>query len=313
MESSGMRVRGAAIALLVALLWSGAFAGNIAIYWGQNGPDETEASLAETCASGNFEIVIVSYLLINGTSNPDLPELDVVNHPIEELNDDIKSCQSSGKKVFLSLYGAVASAKHAQNLSSYLWDNFLGGNSGSGPLGDVVLDGIDFGVYEGSIEHWDDLAGAISNLSTSSEKVYLSAAPQCPYPDAWLDKALQTGLFDYVWIQFFNNPTCEYANNDASKLVNSWITWISSSINTIQTEGFYLGLPAASEYVYSGGYIEPDTLISDVLPEIKAFSKYGGVTLWTKYWDQQTNYSSSIKDSVIMKSSSIDVPTLASV
>ncbi|GLJ21003.1 hypothetical protein SUGI_0383880 [Cryptomeria japonica] len=288
---------------------SDAPAADIGIYWGQN---TEEASLGETCASGNFKIVVVSYLLINGTINAETPELNLAGHPTNSLNADIKSCQSSGVKVFMSLDGAVANAEHAQGLASYLWENFLEGNSGSGPVGDAVLDGIDFGDYEASTEHWDDLVTAISNLSTSSSKVYLSAAPQCPYPDRWLDKALQTGLFDYVWIQFFNNPTCEYAENDTSKLVSSWNEGIDS-VQTLQTRGFFLGLPAAPGYVYSGGYIEPNILTSDVLPQIKPSSKYGGVMLWTKYWDEKTNYSSSIKLDIIMKPSPVDVPTLASV
>ncbi|GLJ20983.1 hypothetical protein SUGI_0383510 [Cryptomeria japonica] len=289
-----VRVRVASIALVVALLWSGASAsaGGITIYWGQI---TDEASLAQTCASGNFEIVIVSYLLINGTINSETPELNLADHPTNSLNVDIKSCQSSGVKVFLSLDGAVANADHAQYLSSYLWDNFLGGNSGSGPVGDAIVDGIDFGIYEATTQHWDDLALAISNLSTSSKKVYLSAAPQCPYPDAWLGTALKTGLFDYVWIQFFNNIQCEYVT-DATDLLSSWNEWTNSnSVHTVQTRGFYLGLAAVPGFTGTGGYIEPDKLISEVLPQIKASSKYGGVTLWTKYWDEQTNYSSSIK------------------
>ncbi|GLJ21001.1 hypothetical protein SUGI_0383840 [Cryptomeria japonica] len=134
---------------------------------------------------------------------------------------------------------------------------------------------------ESTMVHWDDLAKAVSKLSTNSKKVYLSAAPQCPYPNASLGDALQTGLFDYVWIQFYNNPPCQYVNEDTSNLVNSWNHW-TTSVPTAQTRSFYLGLPTAPPATGSG-YIEPHILIEKVLPKIKPSSKYGGVMLWSKY------------------------------
>ncbi|CAL4974622.1 unnamed protein product [Urochloa decumbens] len=67
---------------------------------------------------------------------------------------DIESCQSRGVKVLLSIGGSrgnygLSSAADAQGLATYLWDNFLGGESSSRPLGDAVLDGIDLAVQSG--------------------------------------------------------------------------------------------------------------------------------------------------------------------
>lgn len=41
--------------------------------------------------------------------------------------------------------------------------------------------------------------------------MYLRAAPQSPFPDYYSGMALHTGLFDYVWVQFYNNPPCQYS------------------------------------------------------------------------------------------------------
>ncbi|GLJ20982.1 hypothetical protein SUGI_0383500 [Cryptomeria japonica] len=152
MESHQMRE--VAIAMVVALLWSRASAsvGNISIYWGQN---SNEASLANTCASGNFEIVMLAFL--NKFGDGQTSVLNLAGHcdpPLggcKSLSADIQSCQSRGIKVFLSLGGAVGnhtitSAKDAENVASYLWDNFLGGQSDSRPIGDAILDGIDFDI-----------------------------------------------------------------------------------------------------------------------------------------------------------------------
>lgn len=168
-----------------------------------------------------------------------------------------------------------------------MWDNFLGGQSNSRPLGDAVLDGIDFDIEGGTSQHWDELAKALSNFS-KQKKVYLTAAPQCPFPDAWLGGALGTGLFDYVWVQFYNNPPCQYSGN-ADNLKNSWNQWTSNLSGSAQ---LFLGLPAAPEAAGSG-YIPPDVLKSEVLPSIKTSPKYGGVMLWSRQYDK--DYSSAIK------------------
>lgn len=151
------------------------------------------------------------------------------------------------------------------------------------------MDGIDFDIEGGTTQYWDELARALAGHSQQG-KVYLSAAPQCPFPDTWLKSALETGLFDYVWVQFYNNPPCQYSGN-ADNLKSYWNQWTSS----IQAEQIFLGLPASPEAAGSG-YIPPDVLNSEVLPAIKGTPKYGGVMLWSKYYDQ--GYSSAIKPNV---------------
>jgi len=56
-------------------------------------------------------------------------------------------------------------------------------------------------------------------------------------------------------------------------------------------------LPAAPDAAGSG-FIPVGDLTSQVLPTIKGSAKYGGVMLWSKYYDDQTGYSSSIKSHV---------------
>ncbi|GLJ20988.1 hypothetical protein SUGI_0383590 [Cryptomeria japonica] len=104
-----------------------------------------------------------------------------------------------------------------RNVTTYLWNNYLGGQSDSRPLGDAILHGIDFDI-EATTDLWDHLAKALSALSTPSKKVYLSAAPQCPYLDIHLGKALQTGPFYYVWIQFYYNIDLSYFVNSEDNI-----------------------------------------------------------------------------------------------
>ncbi|KAK0582214.1 hypothetical protein LWI29_022917 [Acer saccharum] len=285
----------ALLCLVIAALISNSNAGVISVYWGQNG---NEGTLADACATGNYGIVNLAFLVTFGNGQTPLLNLaghcDQASNTCTTLSNDIKACQSQGIKVMLSLGGAsgsysLSSADNAREVATYLWNNFLGGQSDSRPLGDAVLDGIDFDIEVGSNQHWDELARALSEFS-QQKKVYLSAAPQCPFPDAMLGGALGTGLFDYVWVQFYNNPGCQYSGN-ADNLKSSWNQWTSS----LSSGQVFLGLPAAPEAA-GGGFIQPDALASEVLPTIKNSPNYGGVMLWSRQYDQ--SYSSTIKPNV---------------
>ncbi|KAB5524206.1 hypothetical protein DKX38_021955 [Salix brachista] len=265
----------------------------IAIYWGQDGG---EGSLADTCNTGNFQFVNVAFLSSFG--NGQTPVLNLAGHcdpgsgTCTVFSDQIKSCQSQGIKVLLSIGGgagsySLSSADDAAQVATYIWNNFLGGQSSSRPLGDAILDGVDFDIEAGSGQFWDDLARALKGFN---QQLHLAAAPQCPFPDANLDTAIQTGLFDYVWVQFYNNPQCQYSG-DAVNLLNAWNQWI-----TVPNSQVFLGLPAASEAAPSGGFIPANDLITKVLPSIKSSPKYGGVMLWSKRFDN--GYSDAIKGSV---------------
>ncbi|GAB4858897.1 Acidic endochitinase se2 [Ancistrocladus abbreviatus] len=154
---------------------------------------------------------------------------------------------------------------------------------------DAILNGRDFDIESGTGQYWDVLAKALSGYSSTARKVHVSAAPQCKFPDANLSGAISTGLFHYVWIQFYNNY-CEYANGSADQLLSSWNQWI-----TVDAKQVFLGIPAATGAAGSG-YISPDVLIAQVLPTIKQSSKYGGVMLWNRYFD--CGYSAAIKSDV---------------
>ncbi|XP_038726383.1 hevamine-A-like [Tripterygium wilfordii] len=287
------------VALALTILFVGSNAGGIAIYWGQNG---NEGTLAETCATGNYEYAILAFLSSFG--NGQTPMINLAGHcdPYSNgctgLSSNISSCQAKGIKVLLSIGGgagsySLASSEDARQVATYLWNNFLGGQSSSRPLGPAVLDGIDFDIESGTDQYWGDLARYLSGYSKKGKKVYLTAAPQCPFPDASIGNALKTGLFDYVWVQFYNNPPCQYNSGDASSFEDAWKQWTSD----IPTTKIFLGLPASPEAAGTG-FIPASTLISTVLPVIKDSTKYGGVMLWSKYYDDQSGYSSSIKNDV---------------
>ncbi|KAG6409844.1 hypothetical protein SASPL_127886 [Salvia splendens] len=269
--------------------------GGIAVYWGQNG---NEGSLADTCATGRFAYVNIAFL--NKFGGGQTPELNLAGHcnpatnSCRVVSDGIRACRRLGIKVMLSIGGGIgnyslSSTDDALAFSIYLWNNFLGGKSASRPLGDAVLDGVDLDVEHGSVLYYDDLVRYLKRLGKYGRRVYVSGAPQCPFPDRVLGAALNTSLFDYVWVQFYNNPPCQYASGNSGNLVNSWMRWTRS----VKARKIFLGLPAAPQAAGSG-FIAADVLTAEILPVIRRSNNYGGVMLWSKYWDDQSGYSSAI-------------------
>ncbi|KAH1115106.1 hypothetical protein J1N35_008484 [Gossypium stocksii] len=205
-------------------------AGGITIYWGQNG---NEGTLAETCATGNYDFVNIAFLLTFG--NGQTPMINLAGH----CNPYSNGCTGSYN---------LTSAEDARQVATYLWNYFLGGTSSSRPLGDAVLDGVDFDIKGGTNQHWDDLAKYLSGYRKRGKKVYLIAASQCLFPDAWVGGALKTGLFDYVWVQFYNNPLCQYSSSSIGNLEDAWKQWTTN----IPATKVFLGLQATPAAAGSG-------------------------------------------------------------
>ncbi|CAO2172151.1 unnamed protein product [Urochloa humidicola] len=286
-------------ATILAALLATCHAGSIAVYWGQN---TGEASLSKTCASGNYKFVILAFVFQFGKGQT--PKLDLSGHcdpstgNCKVLSKDIHACQRRGVKVLISIGGDVGSygltsEGDARDVAAYLWNTYLGGNSSSRPLGDAVLDGIDFDIEHGAAKYWDNLARDLKNMGKKkgSKGVLLSAAPQCPFPDEWDNGAIRTGLFDFVWVQFYNNPKCQFSSGRSAFLA-AWKQWESVPAGKI-----FLGLPASKDAA-STGFVPAAQLTSQVLPLIKGSPKYGGVMLWSKFYDDRTGYSSAIKSHV---------------
>ncbi|XP_038874923.1 acidic endochitinase-like [Benincasa hispida] len=277
------------------LLFKSSHGGDIAIYWGQNGD---EGSLAETCDTSNYKIVNIAFLSSFGGGQ--MPAVNLAGHCDPSfyggctfLSPQISKCQEQGIKVLLSIGGEAGyymldSEDDAKQVAGYLWDSFLGGQSDSRPLGNAVLDGIDFNIQNGGNLYWDVLAKALKEYS---DEIVLAASPQCSYPDDHLNSAIKTGLFDYVWVQFYNNPSCQYSDDDFKEtLLSSWEQWLKIDANSI-----FLGLPASPSI---GGYIPPKNFIAEVLPSVQTSSNFGGVMLWDRYYDLKNEYSESIKPSL---------------
>ncbi|GLT59001.1 hypothetical protein SLA2020_318500 [Shorea laevis] len=91
------------------------------------------------------------------------------------------------------------------------------------------------------------------------------------------------------------------SNSTITLLANTLLVvlaiWKMHGSSGLRTSPRFLGLPAAPAAAGSG-FIPASDLTSQVLPALKDSPKYGGVMLWSKYYDDQSGYSSSIKSHV---------------
>jgi len=108
--------------------------------------------------------------------------------------------------------------------------------------------------------------------SDSSKKYYLTAAPQCPYPDASqpLDVCQQ---LDYVWVQFYNNGECNIAKSGFKQAVKNWSKGIGNA-------KLFIGA-LASGADGNEGYVDAATLTKSI-QDVKNMNlpNYGGAMLW---------------------------------
>ncbi|KAJ7277398.1 glycoside hydrolase superfamily [Mycena rebaudengoi] len=197
----------------------------------------------------------------------------------------IQACQAMGKIVTLSLGGGgtttarFATTTDATNFATTIWNSFLGGSGAHRPFGSAVLDGVDLDIESGTNTGYAAFATKIRSLWSGASKpyvYYLSAAPQCPFPDAWVGSALDTVWFDSVYIQFYNN-FWQASNPAGWNYATDWLPHLFANPNV----KLFIGAPASPTAANAGEYVSASTLGS-IASASRALnpSRFGGVMLW---------------------------------
>ncbi|KAF5375105.1 hypothetical protein D9758_000069 [Tetrapyrgos nigripes] len=201
------------------------------------------------------------------------------------MASDIKTCQSKGKLVTLSLGGATGSVgfgsdSQAQDFAQTVWDLFFGGSSDMRPFGDAILDGVDLDIEGGGSSGYVAFLTKLQSLS-GSKKLYVTAAPQCVFPDASLSGVLNAFPFDAVYGKMSLSalsdfrPDIDHGSNWDFGLWDDWARHTSPNPNV----KIYIGAPADSTSAGSG-YVPPDTLASIAKSMRTSFPSFGGSMLW---------------------------------
>lgn len=279
---------------------------NLVTFWGQNSygavnPSDTgnwQKSLSYYCQDDSinaFPIAFVDEYFSTGglphidlsstcsvSSNGAFPGTNLANCSF--LQKDIQFCQSKGKLVTISLGGqhgasSFSSDAQAQQFADTIWNLFLGGTSTTRPFGDVWLDGVDLDIENGSTSYTAFVKRLQTHFAAAPKKYYLTASPQCPYPDAALSTTLNSASFDAVHIQFYNNycSLSSYPGDNWNYAIwDYWARYVSLNKNV----KLYIGGPAAPGAAGSG-YVSTASLQTIVQDTRKNFPGFlGGVMFW---------------------------------
>ncbi|KAF9883953.1 hypothetical protein FE257_002635 [Aspergillus nanangensis] len=152
------------------------------------------------------------------------------------------------------------------------------------PFGNATVDGFDFD-FEAAVTHMAPFANRLRELSDAdkSRQYFLTAAPQCPYPDAADKDLLQGGVsLDAVFVQFYNNfcgvnSFTKGQGDQKSFNFKSWDDWAKKESKNKQVK-VLLGVPG-NKGGASTGYIPASDLVP-VIEYTKTFDSFGGVMMW---------------------------------
>ncbi|KAJ3487936.1 hypothetical protein NLG97_g6300 [Lecanicillium saksenae] len=297
-----------------ASLKSRATGGKLVIYWGA---EDSSTTLDNVCSDSSYDIVnlaFLSYFFKDG-GYPQL-SISTLGGPSDaqqaagatslqdgtELVPAIQKCQQAGKLVILSMGGAegyadvtLQSDAQGEQIAQTIWDLFLGGTNSAPlrPFGSVKLDGIDLDNESHNATGYVAMTKKFRNLmnSDSSKRYYLTAAPQCPFPDE--SEPLDVcQLMDYVWVQFYNNGDCNIAQSGFNDAVQTWSQGIGNA-------KLFIGA-LASGADGDQGYVDSNTFIS-AIQGVQAMNlpNYGGAMLWeAQLAVNNGNYQQQIRGSV---------------
>ncbi|RWA11106.1 hypothetical protein EKO27_g4003 [Xylaria grammica] len=270
---------------------------NIAVYWGQNsaGGASTQGRLKEYCDDNGINVINVSFLVSIKTPGVNFASASDKCTAIEgtslqscpEIEEDIKYCQEQGKTILLSIGGATyteggfTDSASATQSAQTVWDLF-GSNTDAEnrPFGSAVVDGFDFD-FESTTQNFVPFAEELRSLmdADSSKTYYLSAAPQCVYPDAAMNDMLNGAIsFDWINIQFYNNfcGVINFSNPNAWNF-NVWDDWAKNTSKNPNVK-VLIGVPANTGA--GGGYVDASTLGSIITDTKGQYSSFGGIMMW---------------------------------
>lgn len=272
------------------------YVGQTALYWGQASAQQQER-LRYYCDSDSVDMFLLSFLneFPNSKSTKHGYDLNLANACTKkedsslncsQVGDDIKYCQSLGKKVFLSLGGEMGNYgfkndEEAEKFGDTLWDSFGEGSKLDvleRPFGDAKVDGFDFDIENEKQTGYTALAKRLRQLSSGAKKEYkLTAAPQCPFPDKSTSDLIDEFDLDYIFVQFYNNE----CSLDQHFNFETWASYIQSK-NSESKSKIFMGLPASKSSAGSG-FVESELILSkieEIWSNEGIKDLFGGVMFW---------------------------------
>ncbi len=187
--------------------------------------------------------------------------------------------------------GGFSSSALAVSSATNLWSIFgpqVSGSSAPRPFGTAVIDGFDFD-FESTVSNMAPFANQLRTLMTAStastgKQYYLSAAPQCPYPDSADNDMLNGAVsFDFVQVQYYNNGcgVSSYVPGATTQWnfnFDQWDTW-AKTVSKNPSVKVLMGVAGATGAANAGSYVTPATL-APIITFVQQYSSFGGIMIW---------------------------------
>ncbi|THH04004.1 hypothetical protein EW145_g5839 [Phellinidium pouzarii] len=283
---------------------------NLAVYWGQDSSGHQQR-LSYYCQDDVYNTIPLAFLYVffGVGSEPEMSFANTCNEgngtfPGTELSNctfmaaDIEQCQSKGKIITISLGGADSSVgfvneSQAEGFADTIWSMFLGGNGDIRPFGNAVLDGVDLDIEGGLPTFYSDFVDRLRTHTDNADKTYyITAAPQCPFPDANVGPAINASRFDAIYVQFYNNYCgLNYPTEFDFSLWDEWARTQSPNPDV----KIYIGAPGSATAA-GQGYVNTTVLQEYALAAQRDYTTFGGVMLWDASDAYENNrYDKAIK------------------
>ncbi|KAJ2784317.1 Chitinase 2 [Coemansia javaensis] len=277
---------------------------NYASYYGQNSA-RNQRSLGEYCRDATEDVIILAFM--NGFPNVMLNFANACETTFEDsallhcpsMASDIKFCQSRGKAVLLSMGGAsgaygFSGEADGTKFADTVWDVFFKGNATQRPFDDAVLDGVDLDIEGGGSAGYASFVSQLRShyASDAGRRYYIAAAPQCPFPDAYLGPVLDSAWFDMVFVQFYNNY-CGLNAYPGWFNFGDWDNWAKTRSANKNVKVF-IGAPG-SPSAASSGYIDGQALGKIYKDTASRYSSLGGIMTWDVSQARTSGLAGSIR------------------
>ncbi|KAJ6513432.1 glycoside hydrolase [Mycena sanguinolenta] len=295
-----------ALSLVSAFGYDPTRSDNLVVYWGQNSygarnPGDManwQKTISTYCQDTVINAIPIAFLDVFFDAG-NLPDLNLANicNPTDDgafpgsvlancsfLAAGIEACQAAGKIVTLSVGGASGAAvftsnAQGQQFADTIWNLFLGGTSTTRPFGAAVLDGVDLDIEGGGPTGFAAFVTQLrSHMDSADKTYYITAAPQCPYPDAYLGSIINAVGFDALYVQFYNNY-CSVSDYSISGDWDfaQWDTW-AKTVSPNPNVKVFVGAPASASA--GAGYADAATLGQIASATRASYSSFGGIMLW---------------------------------
>lgn len=185
--------------------------------------------------------------------------------------------------------GGFSSPDAATASAQNLWAMFGPEQADSGvlrPFGSAVVDGYDYDFEAATtnmVPFGVELRRLMDEATAGGDKpYYITAAPQCPFPDHANEEALDGNVFfDFIMIQFYNNycginSFVQGAAEQSAYNFNTWDQWAATTSLNPNVK-VLLGIPANTGA--GGGYTDGAKL-AEAIEYTKQYSSFGGVMMW---------------------------------